>query len=79
MIASASTTRDRERAQSATIQLWKLTNFDTLSLRDFAIELASALSEAGDAARNGSAAGMMGALGKAKKAADDLVDNLETS
>lgn len=49
------------------------------AVRDFAIELASALSEAGDAARIGSAAGMMGALGKAKKAADDLVDNLETS
>jgi hypothetical protein len=49
------------------------------ALRDFAIELASVLSEAEAGARSGSAAAMMGALGKAKKAADKLVDNLESS
>jgi hypothetical protein len=49
------------------------------AVRDFAIELASALSEAETAARNGSAAALMGALRTAKKAADDLVDNLESS
>jgi hypothetical protein len=52
------------------------------ALRDFAIELSSALSEAEAAAssrRSESAAALIGALGKAKHAADKLVNDLETT